>query len=169
MKILRSSSDEKMIERIEMTISNCSMFEGCHDYPLSYEIGWLDYLEKRLKDKPNDKYSYWWFDNFISNMRNENIPFLIDRKVPELILQKMLSYGSDEMRWSKGDGEVVDNIIKFVMYFSKSMNGSRYLMNLFNLHPQYTAFLFNLLSMSSMASVRNYDNCCECLWKRREQ
>jgi hypothetical protein len=46
MKILRSSSDEKMVDRIESAISNCSLFEGCHDYLLSSEIGWLDYLEK---------------------------------------------------------------------------------------------------------------------------
>jgi hypothetical protein len=34
-KILRSSFDENMIEGLEMTIANCSVYEGCHDYPLS--------------------------------------------------------------------------------------------------------------------------------------
>jgi hypothetical protein len=154
MKILRSSPDETMSEWIEITISNCSDYEGCHDYLLSSEIGWLDYVETRLKEKPNHKKSYWRLVNFICNMRNENIPFLIDRKVPELVLQKMLCYGSDEMIWSNDDGEVMGNVIKFVMYFSKSMNGSRYLRSFFNLHPHYTAFLFTVLPTSSMASAR---------------
>jgi hypothetical protein len=154
MKILRSSSDEKMIERVEMTISNCSVFEGCHDYLLSPEIGWLDYLEKRLKEKPNDVRSYWWMKNFITNMRNENIFLLIDRKIPEDILQKTLSYGSDTKKWSKDDRKMVGNIIRFVMYFSKSMNGSRYLMDFFNVHSQFNTFFFDLLpSSGSMFSV----------------
>jgi hypothetical protein len=154
MKILRSSSEEEMIEWIRMTIANCSDFEGCHDYLLSSEIGWLDYLEKRLKEKPNDVNSYWWFANFITNMRNENILLLVNRKIPEIILQKMISYGSNEMRWSKGDGEVMDMVIKFVMYFSKSTNGSSYLMNFFDLHHQHNSLLFELLPSSSMVSVR---------------
>jgi hypothetical protein len=155
MKMLRSSAfDEKMIDRIEVTITVCSDFEGCHEYLLSTEIGWLDYLEKRLKEKPNDKKSYWWFANFITNMRNENILLLIDRKIPEIVLQKMVSYGSNEMRWSKDDGEVTDMVIKFVMYFSQSINGSRYLNEFFNLHHQYNSFLFELLPSTSMVSVR---------------
>jgi hypothetical protein len=154
MKILRSSSDEKMIEMIEMAVSNCSMFEGCHDYLLSSEILWLDYLEKRLKEKPNDMYSYWWFVNFISNIRNENVLLLINRKIPEVLLQKLLSYGLDMKKWSADDGKVVRQIIAFVMYFSKSMNGSRYLMVLFNLHSQLNTFFFDLLPSASMISVR---------------
>jgi hypothetical protein len=154
MKILRSSSDETMIEWIEMTISNCSMFEGCHDYLLSSEIGWLDYLEKRLKEKPNDVDSYWWFLNFVCDMRNENILLLIDRKIPEDIVQKMFSYGSDMKKWSADDVKVMDMVIIFVMNFSKSMNGSRYLMDFFNLHSQFNPFFFELLPSSSMISVR---------------
>jgi hypothetical protein len=154
MKILRSSSDEKMIDRIEVTITICSDFEGCHDYLLSSEIGWLDYLEKRLKEKPSDMKSYWWFANFICNMRNENILLLINRKIPEIVLQKMVSYGSNQMRWSKDDGEVMKSVIKFVMYFSKTANGSRYLNEFFNLHSQHNSFLFDLLPSASMVSVR---------------
>jgi hypothetical protein len=154
MKLLKSSSDEKMIDVIVMTISNCSVFEGCHDYLLLSEIGWLDYLEKRLKEKPNDIYSYWWFDLFIGNMRNENILLLINRKIPEVIIQKMLCYGSDMKKWSADDGKVVGRIIIFVMNFSKSMNGSSYLMSFFNLHSQYNTFFFDLLPSTSMDSVR---------------
>jgi hypothetical protein len=153
MKIIRSSCGEKMIEKIETTISNCSVFEGCHDYLLSSEVGWLDYLEKRLKEKPSDVDTYWWFVSFISNMRNENVLLLIDRKIPEVILQKMLSFGSDMNKWSKDDGEVLDKVIRFVMYFSKPMNGSRYLMNFFDLHSQFNTFFFDLLPSSSMFSV----------------
>jgi hypothetical protein len=129
-------------------------FEGCHDYLLSSEIGWLDYLEKRLKEKPNDEYSYLWFVTFIINMRNENILLLINRKIPEIILQKMLCYGSDMKKWSADDGEVVGQIISFVMNFSKSMNGSRYLMDFSNLHSQFNAFFFDLLASTSMISVK---------------
>jgi hypothetical protein len=154
MKLLRSSSDEKMIESVESAISNCSVFEGCHDYLLSSEIGWLDYLEKRLKEKPNDIGSYWWFTNFIDNMRNENILVFINRKIPEILLQKMLCYGSDMKKWSADDGEVMDNVISFVMNFSKSLNGSRYLMDFFNLHSQHNTFFFDLLPSASMISVR---------------
>jgi hypothetical protein len=46
MKMLHSSSDFNMIDRIEIKISSCSLFEGCHEYLLSSEIGWLDYLER---------------------------------------------------------------------------------------------------------------------------
>jgi hypothetical protein len=154
MKKLRSSFDEKLIDRIESTISNCSVFEGCHEYLLSSEIGWLDYLGKRLKEKLNDVDTYWCFVTFVGNMRNENVLLLIDRKIPEVILQTMLSNGSDEMIWSKNDGEVMDNVIKFVMYFSQSTNGSRYLNDFFNLHHQYNSFLFELLPSTSMVSVR---------------
>jgi hypothetical protein len=154
MRILRSSFDEKMIERIEITLSNCSIFEGCHDYLLSSEIGWLDYLEKRLKEKPNDEDSYWCFGSFISDMRNENILVFINRKLPELILQKMLSYGSDMKKWSADDGKVIRRIIACVLGFSKSVNGSRYLMDFFNLHSHFNIFFFDLLPSASMVSVR---------------
>jgi WD40 repeat protein len=153
MRRLLSSSNEEMIERIETTISNCSLFEDCHDYLLSSEIGWLDYLQKRLKEKPNDMQSYWRFSAFVMNMRNENIPFMIDRKIPEIIIQKLLSYGSDEKMWSLHDWRVMKTIIEFVVYFSKSVNGSSYLIDFFKLHSDYKSFFFDLPHSSFMFSV----------------
>jgi hypothetical protein len=98
--------------------------------------------------------SYWCFGTFISNMRNENILLLINRKIPEILLQKMLSYGSDTKKWSEDDGKLLRQIIGCVIGFSRSANSSRYLMSFFNLHSQFNIFFFDLLPSSSMFSVR---------------
>jgi hypothetical protein len=145
MQILRSSSDESVIDRIEIAIGNCSNYEGCHDYLLSSEIGWLDHIEKRLKEQPNDMYSYCWFVSMVVNMRNENFMFLINCKIPDFILQKMFSYGSNEKEWLGEASEVMGQIIRFVMYFSKVINGSQYLNDYFNLHPEFSSFFLELL------------------------
>jgi hypothetical protein len=77
-------------------------------------------------------------DIFIINMRNKNVLLLINRKIPEITL---------------ADNEVIPQIIIFVMNFSKSMNGSRYSMDFFNVHSQYNTVFFNLLPSSSLSSV----------------
>jgi hypothetical protein len=165
MNMLRSSSDEDMIVRIEISVSNCSIFEDCHDYLLSSEIGWLDYIERRLKEKSSDKRSYWWFVKFVSNMSNENILVLINRKIPEIILQKMISYGSDEKKWSNEEGEVMNKALSFVMYFSKSTNGSCYLNDYFSLHSQFTSFFFDLLPSSYTTTVRSMIIIANVFWR----
>jgi hypothetical protein len=117
MKILQSAFHKNVTHRIESTFSNCLITR----LPSSSEIRWLDYLKKQLNEKPNNKWSYWWFVNFTTNMRNENIAVLINNGAPEVILMKILSYTSDEMKWSFGDSEIINEIIRFAIYFSKSM------------------------------------------------
>jgi hypothetical protein len=60
----------------------------------------------------------------VVNIRNENISVLINRETPEFILQKILSFGSEEKEWPKEKAEMIDSIIKSIMYFSMLMNGS---------------------------------------------
>jgi hypothetical protein len=149
MKILRSASSEYIINSSLIAISNCSLFEGCHDYLLSSEVGWLDYLEKTIHNEPNDAHSYRWFVKLVSNMRSENILVLIEHKIVEVILSNVLCYGADRKKWSKEEGEVVDLGTSFIMFFSKLTVGSRYLKELFSLQPQYDSFFFELLSTRS--------------------
>jgi hypothetical protein len=63
--------------------------------------------------------SYWWFNNFSTNMRSDNIMILIDRKISEIILQKMLSYEFDESKWSDEDWKVMNLMIFFVKLLSR--------------------------------------------------
>jgi hypothetical protein len=153
MKTLRSSSDEYTIDTIEKAISNCSIFEGCHDYLLSSEIGWLDYLEKRLKEKPNDVNSFFMFRNFMKTMRNENVPVMINQNIPEIILQKFVTYGSNDGKWSKEDLDFLCEISEYLVFLSKSLNGTRYLKEYFIVFPQYSSFFFDLVSSSSSTTV----------------
>jgi hypothetical protein len=61
----------------------------------------------RLKEAPNERIC------------------LIKHKIPEIILEKIVSYGCDEKNWSQGETEVMNAAIKFIMYFSKSLESSR--------------------------------------------
>jgi hypothetical protein len=150
MKILSSSSDEKMIMVIEMTISNCSQCESCHPYLLSSEIGWLDHLVKRLLEKSDDYHSYLLFNNFIANMKNSNILIMnSERNIPEILFQKLYSFGSLEKKWNKEEHEIADLIIRSIMHLSKSLAGVNYIRNCFLFHPQYSSFFFDLLSSSA--------------------
>jgi hypothetical protein len=154
LKMLKSTSDTNMIDRIETTISNCSIFSVSHSYLLSSEIGWLDHLEKRLKEKPNDILSYKRFVSMVGDMKNEDILVLINRKIPDMILQKMVS--SDPGK--KEDQEVMNEAMKFIMYFSKLMNGYRYLKEYLNLHRKHLDFLLAFVSsdapITSMNGIR---------------
>jgi hypothetical protein len=154
MKILSSSSDEKMIMVIEMTISNCSQCETCHSYLLSSSIGWLDHLVRRLLEKSYDYHSYLLFNNFIANMKNSNILIMnLERNIPEILFQKLFSFGSLEKKWVKEDHEIADLIIRSIMHLSKSGAGSNYIRNCFHFHPQYSSFFFELLSSSAFTLI----------------
>jgi hypothetical protein len=146
MSLLSSLSDESTISMIEVTIANCSMFEASHNVLLSSEIGWLDYLEKRLKEKPNDFVTYQRFVSFACSLENEKVLVLINRKIPEIVLQNVLLYGSVEKKWSQKNTEMVDQAIRFVMYVSKLINGSRYLKNHFNDTSNLVSFLHSIIS-----------------------
>jgi hypothetical protein len=86
-------------------------------------------------------------------MRSDNIMILIDRKISEIILQKMLSYEFDESKWSDEDWKVMNLMIFFVKFLSRLLGGSHYMNDFFSLHPQCSPFFFDLLSSSSMLSV----------------
>jgi hypothetical protein len=83
-----------MISKIENIISSSSLTEGTHEYLLSTEVDWVAYSIQRLKQKPNDLMPYWHFNDIISRMIDDLLSRIINCNVPELVLQKMLSFGS---------------------------------------------------------------------------
>jgi hypothetical protein len=153
MTLLRSSLDEELIESAETTFLNCSEFEGCHDYLLSSSVRWLDYIEKRLYEQPHDDTSYWCFSNFIKNMRDESVKVVLDRKIAEVVLLKIVSFKTSVVN-SHLSAESVDvfrEAVEFVMWLSKSSVGSYYLKEYFAQHFTYFTFFFDLLKSSSTA------------------
>jgi hypothetical protein len=91
---------------IEATISNCSMDERTHEYLFSSEIDWLTYISKRFEEKPNDICSFWWINNLLIPMSNDNLALHVinnSSKVRffDLLFAKFLSLGPDTTTWSR--------------------------------------------------------------------
>jgi hypothetical protein len=109
----------------------------------------LDYLEKRLKEKPEDKRSYFLLSTFIVNMNDENREILlISSRIPRIFFQQVISFGYDEKKWTEEEIGIISSIISFIMYLSKSSNGILFLKkSCFSFLP-YSSFFQDLLSSS---------------------
>jgi hypothetical protein len=156
MNKIYSTPNNRQTEAMEMTIANCSRFNGCHAYLLSAEIDWLGYLDQRLTKYPNDFFSHGFLSNLISSMSNEDVKLVLNRGIPRTVLDILISYELDDNFTSASPNEnfftVPGQAIPFTTYLSKSSAGSAFLKEYFD-SSKTSSFFFNLLSSSSVLGI----------------
>jgi hypothetical protein len=154
MDFLRSTSVATDIANTENVISSSSLTDGVHEYLLSPEVGWLPYLTNKLKTNPNDMMSYWRFNNFVSRMRNDHLLKVIEFKVPDLVLQKLFTFGCNPANWSKAEKDgIIYRIYIFVANFSSIACGRTYLKEYLDKDPQYSSHFISLLDSPDVIGI----------------
>jgi hypothetical protein len=154
MRHTRGCNNSVTLSNLENIIYTSSLTEGVHEYLLSSEVDWLSYIVQKLKQNPNDLMSYWVFNNFISRMRNDHLSRVINFNVPELVLQKMLSFGSNPSNWSASDKSgIIYRIYIFVANFSSIASGRIYLKEYFNQDSRYSSHFIQLLDVPDVIGI----------------
>jgi hypothetical protein len=150
LKSFRKEDGENIITLIETLFSNCSLVVESHSILFSSQ--YVHYLRRMLDKKPNRTRYYMLLSNLVVNMRNDHIPEIIELGFPGLLLEKLLSYGSDVKTGE--DHGIIDRTIACVMSISSSSSGSEYLKDYFILHPKDSVFFHDLLPSPNILGIR---------------
>jgi hypothetical protein len=156
MRILEDSLDSNVKIMIGNTISNCSISVDCHEYLLSFDVEWLNYLERRLKENPRDSRALQWLANFVSNMREANVHCIISREIPGIVLRIIISDGGHDIPWTYETLELIQFALVFIMNLSQFTCGSFHLKEYFERYPEFSSFFFDLLNISSSSIIGIY-------------
>jgi hypothetical protein len=154
MNILKTAKERVLIENIRNVMSTSSLNESTHEYLLSAEVGWLQYLAKTMYECPNDLMSYWRLNNFISRMRSDHLSHLIALNIPAFVLQKLASFGSDPSVWSKTDKDgLIFRIFVFIANFSSIAVGRVYCKEALYSNPVCYSLFLHLLDSPGVTGL----------------
>jgi len=117
-------------DRAYKILRNCFFHPENHRYMLSDEIGYVEYWKNEMLQRPLIIDPYHAFAALGSTFHDDIVYQLAKWRIPDLIFQRLVSFGVNPTSWLGRRNGIEDLALTFLMSLSTTLSGRKILMNL---------------------------------------
>jgi hypothetical protein len=134
---------------VSRALSNCSLSEASHRGLLYPEFGYLNFLKREIVNNPNDGGCYQSAACVVGGMKPESISGVIIEDIHSIMFNKLLSFGSNPVKWPNRVNGVSYWCLNFVTWFSRYQEGAAALRRF----PNFS-FFYDLLRCPALEGMK---------------
>jgi hypothetical protein len=109
---------------IHKCLSNCGMNSDTHEYLLNEELGYILFLKQQHFHDPSNTLIFQSLFCLMNKLDNSEVHYLLKYNIHIMMLLRLLSSGSDPVRWVDRHSGIEYWCLNFLTLFSTLENGS---------------------------------------------
>jgi hypothetical protein len=133
--------DPHLCDPILIFFLNCALEPVNHSYLLSERLGIAMYVRQQMLSNPNWLYPFWFFTNVVGTMEEKDVPLLLDWRIHEIFMNRLLEEGPDPKQWfERSQGSTYRSL--FAIFYFCTFKNSGPLLKELEIYKSYFMKLF---------------------------